>query len=84
MKEITGNKNFVYEIACDQMCGSGHYSMRGVIIVETQGEYDAWMASKKPQYLTVKEGAAPSSPAAADSTMSVGTAASSKPLAKLK
>jgi cytochrome c oxidase subunit 2 len=84
MKEITGNKNFVYEIACDQMCGSGHYSMRGVIIVETQGEYDAWMASKKPQYLTVKEGAAPSSPAAADSTMSVGTAASSKPLAQLK
>jgi cytochrome c oxidase subunit 2 len=51
MKEITGNKDFVYEISCDQMCGSGHYSMRGVIVVETQEEFDAWMASKKPQYL---------------------------------
>ena len=75
MKEITGNKDFVYEISCDQMCGSGHYSMRGIIVVETQEEFDAWMASKKPQYVTVKEAAAPAP--AADST------ASSKPLAQL-
>lgn len=74
MKEITGNKDFVYEISCDQMCGSGHYSMRGVIVVESQEEFDAWMASKKPQYVTVKEAAAP---APADTT------ATSKPLAQL-
>jgi cytochrome c oxidase subunit 2 len=47
----TGDPNFVYEISCDQMCGRGHYSMRGVIVVETQQEFDRWMASKKPQYL---------------------------------
>jgi cytochrome c oxidase subunit 2 len=76
MKEITGNKDFVYEISCDQMCGSGHYSMRGVIVVETQEEFDAWMSAKKPQYVTVKETAAPAP--AADST------ATSKPLAQLK
>ena len=75
MKEITGNKDFVYEISCDQMCGSGHYSMRGVIVVETQEEFDAWMASKKPQYVTVIEAAAPAP--AADTT------ATSKPLAQL-
>jgi len=51
MKEKTGNPDFVYEISCDQMCGKGHYSMRGVIVVETQEEFDAWMAKKKPQYL---------------------------------
>lgn len=82
MKEITGNKEFVYEISCDQICGSGHYSMRGVIIVETQDEHDAWMASKKPQYVTVKEGAAPA--AAADSTSAAAAATMSKPLAQLK
>jgi cytochrome c oxidase subunit 2 len=82
MKEITGNKNFVYEISCDQICGSGHYSMRGVIIVETQEEYDAWMASKKPQYITVKEASAPASPAV-DTTMTVAVA-TNKPLAQLK
>ncbi len=76
MKEITGNKDFTYEISCDQMCGSGHYSMRGVIVVETQEEYDAWLASKKPQYLVNKEAAAPAAPAA-DST------AASKPMAQL-
>lgn len=82
MKEITGNKDFVYEISCDQVCGSGHYSMRGVIIVETQEEHDAWMADKKPQYVTVKEGAAPA--AAADSTSAAAAATMSKPLAQLK
>ena len=82
MKEITGNKDFVYEISCDQICGSGHYSMRGVIIVETQEEHDAWMADKKPQYITVKEGAAPA--AAADSTSAAAAATMSKPLAQLK
>lgn len=81
MKEITGNKDFVYEISCDQICGSGHYSMRGVIIVETQEEHDAWLADKKPQYVTVKEGAAP---AAADSTSAAAAATMSKPLAQLK
>ena len=81
MREITGNKDFVYEISCDQICGSGHYSMRGVIIVETQEEHDAWMADKKPQYVTVKEGAAP---AEADSTSAAAAATMSKPLAQLK
>ncbi|MBM3411756.1 MAG: cytochrome c oxidase subunit II [Bacteroidetes bacterium] len=51
MKEKTGNPDFVYEISCDQMCGKGHWSMRGTIVVETQEEFDAWVASKTPQYL---------------------------------
>lgn len=84
MKKITGNKDFVYEISCDQICGSGHYSMRGVIIVETQDEYDAWMSSKKPQYVTVKEGAAPATPAADSTAAAANTATMSKPLAQLK
>ncbi|MCX6317504.1 MAG: cytochrome c oxidase subunit II [Bacteroidetes bacterium] len=52
MREETGNPDFVYELSCDQMCGRGHFSMRGVVVVETQAEFDAWLASKKPQYLT--------------------------------
>jgi cytochrome c oxidase subunit 2 len=51
MKVKTGNPDFVYEMSCDQLCGKGHWSMRGVIVVETQEEFDAWLASKKPQYL---------------------------------
>ncbi len=55
MKKITGNKDFVYEISCDQMCGTGHYSMKGLVIVETQEEYNTWLAGKKPQYVTLQE-----------------------------
>jgi cytochrome c oxidase subunit 2 len=53
MKELTGNPNFVYELSCDQMCGNGHYSMRGVVDVIDQEEYDVWMAKQKPHYLVV-------------------------------
>ena len=68
MKEKTGNPDFTYEISCDQMCGSGHYSMRGVIVVETQEEYDAWVAKQKSTYSLTHEAAAPPAGAAADST----------------
>lgn len=53
MKERTKNPNFQYEISCDQMCGNGHYSMKGVIEVVTQKEYDEWIAKQKPKYLSV-------------------------------
>ena len=52
MKERTGNPNFQYEISCDQMCGNGHYSMKGVIEVVDQEEFDAIMAKQKPYYYT--------------------------------
>ena len=68
MQEETGNSKFVYEIACDQMCGQGHTGMRGEIVVETQEEFDQWMASQKPKYAQMKEdlegGAAAPAPAA--------------------
>jgi cytochrome c oxidase subunit II len=55
MAKKTGNPDFVYEISCDQMCGSGHTNMRGRIIVETQAEFDAWMATQKPTWAAMQE-----------------------------
>jgi cytochrome c oxidase subunit 2 len=55
MKQETGNENFVYEIACDQMCGAGHTGMRGEIVVETQEDYDLWIMQKIPKYLFAKK-----------------------------
>ena len=43
--------DFNYEISCDQMCGPGHYTMRGTIVVESQGEFNAWIAQQKPKYV---------------------------------
>ena len=55
MKKRTGNPDFAYEIVCDQLCGKGHFSMRGVIIVETQKEFNDWMIKQRPEYRKAKE-----------------------------
>lgn len=68
MQEKTGNPDFVYEIACDQMCGKGHFTMRGIIIVETQREFNDWMIKQRPEYIKAKAGI-PAAPA--DSTKAV-------------
>lgn len=74
MKEITGNPNFTYEISCDQMCGKGHFSMRGVIIVESEADYNKWLAQQKPEIWTVRPETKPKEDApAADSTQATAT-----------
>ncbi|HMO62538.1 MAG TPA: cytochrome c oxidase subunit II [Ferruginibacter sp.] len=69
MKVRTGNPNFTYEISCDQMCGKGHFSMRGVIIVESEEDYKLWLASQKPEYFTIFPEKAPGATPAADTTV---------------
>ena len=32
-----------WEINCSQLCGLGHYRMRGFYSSKTQEAYDAWM-----------------------------------------
>lgn len=81
MKEETGNPDFEYEISCDQMCGNGHYSMKGIVKVVTQIEYDAWIAAQKPNYYTVYPAMDPSNqkPAASDSTKMATSPAATEP-----
>ena len=77
MKKKTSNPDYTYEISCDQMCGKGHFSMRGIIIVETMGEYKKWLAAQTPEYFTLFPGKNPEKPkTAADSS-------TAKPLASV-
>jgi cytochrome c oxidase subunit 2 len=46
MRIETGNPDFVYEIACTEVCGKGHFSMRKVIQVVTPAEYQKWYAEQ--------------------------------------
>lgn len=55
MQKKTGNPDFVYEISCDQMCGKGHFTMRGIVVVETQKEYNEWMIKQRPEYWKAKQ-----------------------------
>ena len=43
MREKTGNPEFGYEIACAQLCGLGHYRMKGYMTIHTQEAFQAWM-----------------------------------------
>ena len=77
MKAKTGNPDFVYEIACDQLCGSGHYSMRGTVVVENQIDFNTWLAGKKSYYAMQheSEGAAPQADSSATKTAAPAVAA---------
>lgn len=36
-----------YEIACAELCGVGHYVMRGKVRVESQQAFDAWLGQQR-------------------------------------
>jgi cytochrome c oxidase subunit 2 len=46
MRTRTGNPEFQYEIACAQLCGMGHYRMRGFVTVLAADEFQKWMAAE--------------------------------------
>lgn len=47
---------FQYELACAELCGNGHYSMRRIVDVVSQEEYDEWYASQQSYYETTIKG----------------------------
>lgn len=57
MRSETGNANFNYELACTEICGKGHFSMRLLVFVDEPAEYEKWKASQdswlkqNPDYL---------------------------------
>jgi cytochrome c oxidase subunit 2 len=62
MKKKTNNPDFEYEISCDQMCGRGHYTMKGIVKVVTREEFILWKAKQKSNYALAFP--APETPAA--------------------
>ena len=43
---------FEYELACAELCGKGHYSMRRLVKIVSENEYEAWLKNQKSTYLT--------------------------------
>lgn len=78
MKDKTHNPNFVYEISCDQMCGKGHYSMRGTVIVQTASEFKEWLAKQPAYYANVHKSAAPAADGAAPAAMPAADSSAQK------
>jgi len=57
MREKLNNPNFNYEMACAEICGKGHFSMRLPVVVDDEETYEKWKASQEawlkqnPDYL---------------------------------
>ena len=57
MRAKTGNPEFNYEIACTEICGRGHFSMRMLVVVDDEETYKKWKLSQEawlkqnPDYL---------------------------------
>jgi cytochrome c oxidase subunit 2 len=57
MRDELGNQNFNYEMACTEICGRGHFSMKMNVVVDEEEAYNAWKKSQEawlkqnPDYL---------------------------------
>lgn len=58
MRQETGNPDFNYELACTEICGKGHFSMRMLVVVDEPADYEKWKKEQKtwlslnPEYMT--------------------------------
>jgi cytochrome c oxidase subunit 2 len=43
---FNGTKTGKYELACAELCGSGHYAMRAVLNMQSDADFAKWMDSK--------------------------------------
>lgn len=43
---------FDYELACAELCGNGHFSMRKVVRIVTEEEYEAWLDEQSSYYMS--------------------------------
>lgn len=43
-------ETFQYELACAEICGSGHFSMKKIVEIVTEEEYEEWLASQTSYY----------------------------------
>ncbi|PYJ40116.1 MAG: cytochrome-c oxidase, partial [Verrucomicrobia bacterium] len=39
-------KTGTYEVICGQLCGLGHYGMKGTLVVDSPADYQAWLKER--------------------------------------
>jgi cytochrome c oxidase subunit 2 len=49
MRLRTGDPQFEYQISCAQLCGLGHYRMRGYVHIQTPEAFQKWMDDQEAQ-----------------------------------
>ena len=57
-------KTGTFEVVCGQLCGLGHYSMKGAVVVDTPDDYQAWLKERVELSGNQSAPPAPAAPAA--------------------
>ena len=65
-------KTGTYEIVCGQLCGLGHYAMKGTLVVDTPADYQAWLKERAELAGTPPAPAKTGAPPAAQKTANPG------------
>ncbi|MCC6684507.1 MAG: c-type cytochrome [Bacteroidia bacterium] len=81
MRTQLNNPKFDYALLCNKICGAAHYRMKVTVVIDSQAEYDKWVAEQKPAFT---KSAAVETPAADTQAADAGHTASNKPLASVK
>ena len=71
---FTPTRTGKFEILCGQLCGIGHYTMRGAMVVDEKPAFDAWL-SQQPTFAQSMAEAGPAAPA--DAAGKIGSPAKS-------
>lgn len=53
MRKELNNPDFNYELACAEICGKGHFSMKKIVVVESEEDYNKWLSTQKSYYESV-------------------------------
>ena len=48
LRDERNDPTFNYELACNKICGKGHFSMRHIVVVDDEEAYQAWRQAQKP------------------------------------
>jgi cytochrome c oxidase subunit 2 len=43
---LTPTKTGRFELLCEELCGIGHFAMRGAVVVDEADDFDAWLAEQ--------------------------------------
>jgi cytochrome c oxidase subunit 2 len=73
MREMTGNPKFNYILLCNKICGAAHYNMQMDVIVESEEDYNKWLATKKTFTQTTAEAASAEMPKAMEAAPAMKT-----------
>ena len=59
MREELGDEKFEYMLICNKICGAAHYTMKMLVVVESEEDYNKWLGEQKVFFASDKSSVAP-------------------------